>query len=221
MAVVVILELRFFDAFVWLGTEDKFGENMTSVFYFAAGILMLIAVGRNLKAGRTTWPRAILPILMAAFFIFVGGEEISWGQRIFGFATPETIQQKNVQDELTLHNLSIFDRGGAVLNQHTMLNLIALTLGFLIPCAYLFVRPLRRLINWFGYPAQPLSLAGFFLGGLIHGQTLAKSIPHWANPEVKELIFSLGFFLFGLAYWQGTTWLDAGPRAQRSESSDR
>jgi hypothetical protein len=37
-------------------------------------------------------------------------EEISWGQRIFAIATPDFIAQINVQNEITLHNLSFFQR---------------------------------------------------------------------------------------------------------------
>jgi hypothetical protein len=35
----------------------------------------------------------------------VAGEEVSWGQRILGLQTPETLAEINRQDELTLHNI--------------------------------------------------------------------------------------------------------------------
>src|SRR4029453_13243110 len=35
---------------------------------------------------------------------FVAGEEISWGQRLLGIATPEAVAEVNIQQELTLHN---------------------------------------------------------------------------------------------------------------------
>jgi len=37
--------------------------------------------------------------------LFVAGEEISWGQRLIGLETPEMIAEKNIQNELTLHNI--------------------------------------------------------------------------------------------------------------------
>lgn len=37
--------------------------------------------------------------------LFAAGEEISWGQRIFGFSTGETMQKINLQQETNLHNL--------------------------------------------------------------------------------------------------------------------
>ena len=42
--------------------------------------------------------------------LFLAFEEISWGQRIFGFKTPEYIREINAQNELTLHNHSSFQR---------------------------------------------------------------------------------------------------------------
>lgn len=36
--------------------------------------------------------------------VAIAGEEISWGQRIFGFETPEKIAEKNTQNEFNLHN---------------------------------------------------------------------------------------------------------------------
>ena len=38
--------------------------------------------------------------------LFIAGEEISWGQRIFGYPTPDWIAERNLQEEFNLHNLS-------------------------------------------------------------------------------------------------------------------
>lgn len=47
---------------------------------------------------------------LAAFFtfllIFIAGEELSWGQRLVGWDTPEFILENNEQGEFNLHNLS-------------------------------------------------------------------------------------------------------------------
>jgi len=145
------------------------------------------------------WPTVILPVLFGIFFLFVAGEEISWGQRIFGLETPEVLQNHNVQGELNLHNLSIFDKHGGILNQHTALNVFALLIGVVIPLVYLTQRRLRQLLNWLHFPVLPASLVLFFLGGLLYGQSLAKLYPHWAHTEIKELIFATGFLLFAIS----------------------
>lgn len=50
---------------------------------------------------------AILFLLLAIACFFVAGEEISWGQRIFNIATPEKLAEKNMQGELTVHNIGV------------------------------------------------------------------------------------------------------------------
>lgn len=201
----VILVLFFFSrsAYIWLGTEDKFGENMTSVFYLGAGILVLLRSVIQIRAKDSSAWRETLPILLGLFFIFVGGEEISWGQRLFGIATPEVIRDANVQGELTLHNLSIFDKDGSLINQHTALNLFALLMGIIIPVAHWKLNWVRLLAGKINFPILPLTCVAWFFVGLLNGQTIAKMDPHWAHSEVKELIFSVGFFLFGLYWFRG------------------
>jgi hypothetical protein len=48
---------------------------------------------------------ALAYAVFAAASLFVFGEELSWGQRLFGFGTPEPLQEINNQDEVTLHNV--------------------------------------------------------------------------------------------------------------------
>lgn len=44
-------------------------------------------------------------VIAIIFGIFIAGEEISWGQRIFNIQTPEEIKEINNQDETTIHNI--------------------------------------------------------------------------------------------------------------------
>ena len=48
-----------------------------------------------------------LAIVGAVFTFGVAGEEISWGQRVLGFTPPEAVLSRNLQGELTIHNLEI------------------------------------------------------------------------------------------------------------------
>lgn len=74
-----------------------------------------------------------LTLLLGFAFLFVAGEEISWGQRIFQFQSPDWFQAHNRQGETTIHNLQfgqfkvkywIFDVGLGV----TMFLYIAVTM---------------------------------------------------------------------------------------------
>lgn len=48
---------------------------------------------------------AALFAFLSVFILFVIGEEISWGQRILGWGTPEALQAINKQDETNVHNI--------------------------------------------------------------------------------------------------------------------
>lgn len=53
------------------------------------------------ESGTARW----LVLAFAAGALFLAGEEISWGQRMFGLRLPENLRAANLQGELNLHNL--------------------------------------------------------------------------------------------------------------------
>jgi len=63
-----------------------------------------IFIYRTLRNHQKVWPVANLFLILSIGFAFIFGEEISWGQRIFGIETPEYISQYNKQNEINLHN---------------------------------------------------------------------------------------------------------------------
>ena len=92
--------------------EDHFFEIIGASSLFVTSLLFLYGFGVARKSLEKTWVSLIkqLVYLGLAFLLFFGaGEEISWGQRIFGFQTPQSLAQVNKQDELNLHNLSILE----------------------------------------------------------------------------------------------------------------
>ena len=48
-----------------------------------------------------------LTLLLGFVFLFVAGEEISWGQRIFQFQSPDWFLAHNRQEETSIHNLQL------------------------------------------------------------------------------------------------------------------
>ncbi len=212
IALVVIgsMVLTYFvdmDAYIWLGTEDKPGEDMTAVFYFVAGVILLLHSWKQKKAGSTLLQQS-LPILLGLFFVFIAAEEISWGQRIIGFGTPESMQSVNKQGEFNLHNFGIFDKKDALIDQHRALNLFVLFQGILLPLAYRFWPFARRTMNRINFPVVPLACVIFFVLSMGH-LVLAKSlVRHWAHTEVRELMFSIGFFVSVIAVYRKTNRLE-------------
>jgi hypothetical protein len=87
----------------WFTTEDGFAETMQVVFYVSSLIMSLIAAFRYWRRGEKLMGVLYLGLSGALFFLI--GEEISWGQRIFGWQTSEAFATANKQDETNLHNV--------------------------------------------------------------------------------------------------------------------
>jgi hypothetical protein len=195
---IILLYFISEETYIWLGTEDSLGENLTAIFYAIAGILLFVYSYKELKLGESI-KLHILTILLGLFFLFIALEEISWGQRIFNFSTPELLGTHNIQDEFNLHNISLFDKGQAFINQHTALNGFVFFTGILFPLLYFFVPLIRKYFNKINFPIVPISVTPIFVLSIIHGQTLAKYFQHWSHPEVKELMISIGYLLFSVS----------------------
>ena len=101
LSVLVVFDV---DAHRALTREDALVENSTAFLFFLTALLLLAIAAR----GRGV-PGRWLYILGALAFVFATGEEISWGQRIFGFETPNYLREINFQNEFNLHNI---DPGG-------------------------------------------------------------------------------------------------------------
>lgn len=92
--------------------EDSLMEYLTFVFFFLAGVFFVLMfiqshTGNNFLFIRTK--KNFIYLLFALVFFFGAGEEISWGQRIFGFSTPDELAEVNEQGEVTVHNLPMFN----------------------------------------------------------------------------------------------------------------
>jgi hypothetical protein len=89
----------------WLGREDRVFEWASFVLFAAGGILALVNATRLFRSGRRWY--GLIYIGAGLLFLFVAGEEISWGQRVFGWQTPQEIAEINRQGETNLHNMPI------------------------------------------------------------------------------------------------------------------
>lgn len=77
--------------------EDRFIEWWTVGLFAVAGLARARYALRN---------RRIFDLLVAAFCIFVAGEEFSWGQRLLGFTPPAYFLEHNTAQEVSLHNVA-------------------------------------------------------------------------------------------------------------------
>ena len=124
--------------------EDGLVENLTAVISLLASVAFSIAAYRQRGL-----PRFALALL-ATGMVFIFGEEISWGQRILDFATPDFLSS-NTQDEASIHNLPEF----------TIVS--SWDIGLMVPCIVAIAGALGRRDAMFGMPLPSLPLA---LGGV-------------------------------------------------------
>lgn len=103
----------------FLANEDSVLEWLQVLGYVTA-LVAALAIARRLWAARER-RAALLYAMLAGAVLFVAGEEISWGQRIFGFGTPEELEGVNRQGETNIHNFSLLQTG---------FNVVLLCVGF-------------------------------------------------------------------------------------------
>lgn len=112
------------EATLFVLEENNLVEMLTFIVFLAGGALGLKVFYRSLKSGESFLFTRFYFIFSAAL-IFIGMEEISWGQQLLGFDTPESFRRINEQGETTLHNIKgmsgnseylrlLFGIGGAI-----------------------------------------------------------------------------------------------------------
>ncbi|CUH40730.1 hypothetical protein JSE7799_03465 [Jannaschia seosinensis] len=89
--------------FSGLAREDLPVEVASALLALGASILFFRSLRRS---GRIFgWPGLVCVGFLALMLFLIAGEEISWGQRIFGIETPETFDG-NIQNETNFHNFA-------------------------------------------------------------------------------------------------------------------
>ena len=168
--------------------EDGLVEYLTAIFLFASSGVCVYRAIQYRKLKKPLW--VLTAAGLAFLFLFGGGEEISWGQRIFNIESGEFFQQQNIQNETNFHNLSI---GGTDLNI-----LIFSQLMFVVLVAYFILRVLtdkvqyiRNLVVKFNVPMPRYHQLFVMLGvNAVIAALYVKKVS-----ELHELVFAFIFFL--------------------------
>jgi hypothetical protein len=178
-----------FDQYV---QEDGIVEWIT-VAGLLAGSIVCFSRFKKLFFKRGTW-FLVITVFLALFLFFSSGEEISWGQRIFGIKSPEYFEKNNAQHETNLHNLVV---SGVKINK--LVFSLMLVIGL---CVYLAILPvlyqknftIKKALDAAGVPVPQLYQAIGFLVLFV----LTSLIPHGKKAELLEGVGSLLFFLIML-----------------------
>ncbi|MEM9912026.1 MAG: hypothetical protein AAF922_14700 [Pseudomonadota bacterium] len=173
--------------------EDGIVEYATAVFLFVCALVLarhatsLLGSKRGLAAACT--------LLYALLFFFAAGEEVSWGQRIFGWQSSEFFLERNYQAETNIHNLIVGEKQLTKTLFGPILTTVMLLYLVVLPTLYPRIDRLQSLCHRFAIPVP----------GIRHGvlavaaSVLVSIITADRKWEVYELVFSLlmlSIFLF-------------------------
>lgn len=169
----------------FLAAEDGVFEWATAAFLFMGA---LICAGRVRLPGKTRI-FAVISAFGALVLFFGAGEEISWGQRVFGWESGDFWVENNDQAETNLHNLMV---GDVKINK--LLFGVTLTLAFLLYFAVLPILHHRSaaVVKWagaWGVPVPRAAHGAAFLVSLI----VMSLIPTSRSAELGE--FAIGLLL--------------------------
>jgi len=172
--------------------EDGPVEYPTAFFLFFSSLVCLYRVFQYRKLKKPLW--ILTWAVLVLLFFFAAGEEISWGQRIFGIESGSFFMNHNKQAEMNFHNLVV---EGQSLNVWIFSRLMFVVLIVYFIFARFLVRKIssiRNLINKFRVPLPRnqhiiIMLAATLMILLIQ---LSK------ESELHELSFAFIFFLIFL-----------------------
>jgi hypothetical protein len=108
VALSLLMRYPFRPLFRWVTEEDSLLEWLQFACIFSASVIFARIGAQLVRVGQRGAGLFYLLIALGAFFVV--GEEISWGQRIFGWGTPETLDAINHQGETNVHNIRFVQR---------------------------------------------------------------------------------------------------------------
>ena len=185
------MAVRFPVAYIWATYEDLIGEWLQT-WLFATAFLFSLLVALSKSAYRIVFG------LLALALFYVVMEEISWGQRIFEFNSPEFFRNNNLQRETNLHNLLVgpYSTGLKDVIEWGLASALLLY-GLIYPLTLRFGWSPARWLAGKGVPAPPLYLWPFF----VTGAWLETAPFSFNEAEVAEILIALALAVTAAHYW--------------------
>lgn len=191
-------------AYLYMYMESGWIEVSTVIFLITSIIFSVMLLKTN-NLSNYNWFRWWIVLLIFGC-VYFAGEEISWGQHIFGWETPEAWSDINDQSETNLHNTSpLFDQ-----IPRSLLSIAALVGGVLVPLYRYITKnyPHQQSINFWLWPTYVcLPVAIFSLLVSWHEkiyESLNIEIPAVLDiraGEVKESLLALFILIYVLSIW--------------------
>lgn len=182
-----------------LTQEDGPYETLGAFAFALTGVLFGATFVRNWRRHRSWWFLAL-----AVLFLFAAGEEVSWGQRLFGWGDVD--RSTNVQGETTLHNLAVFDTvEGGWLKFPRLFLLFWLGWLILLPVLTRVVGPLRAVVEKLRIPVPALVFGLVTLTNLVLSKTYRSLGVEEAAleriAEIRECAQAVALLAVALSFW--------------------
>lgn len=187
MCLIPIIFLFDEELYLLIIREDGVIEYLTASFLLFASIKLFFLFLKIYKK-YSVFNFGLLSYSLVLFFGF--GEEISWGQRIFGIQSPSFFSENNFQGEINIHNMMVM---GVDLNRwiFTYVLVLIFTFYFLItPIMYYKNKFPKTIVNRFSFLIPNYLYSSIFLiTTLIINLNLAEKVS-----EVWECSFAVTIF---------------------------
>ena len=202
--------------------EDGFYENLGALFFLLTAIAFFVLAARpklyRFENKYRKYTERLYFLLFGLLFVFAFGEEISWGQRIFDYATPEAIKKVNAQGEFNLHNMKIFHHSTsegikktgfpALLTMARLFYMVFLFYLLVIPIVYRFNSRFKKFVHTVRLPVPHVIFGALFVFNILFAKTLRLIYEEselgyagvWGFVEVKETVFALLLFALSLSW---------------------
>jgi hypothetical protein len=183
------------EAYKWFTREDGAAEDLQVLFFVLAAALCFPVISRLWKAGAKIF--ALMYAVLALGFFFIIGEELSWGQRIFGWKTSAEMSAINKQNETNLHNIE------GVGDKIKWLHVLMGAYGTILPLTFLRAQLRARPLDAVSLLVPHYTLVPYFLATLLWRlqanlwkppKSLYFAITEYS--EVMELVLAIAFFMF-------------------------
>jgi hypothetical protein len=193
-----------------LNNENQFFEIGTAVLFFVNALLFFISFKREKN----------IFLLMLSILMFIGAaEELSWGQALLNYKTPENIKSINVQGEFNLHNIEIFNTNNfnktykkglsRLLEINFLFRIFIMTFGIILPLAANHISKVKKMVLRYKIPVVTLSIGIFFfiswiaLEGLLYYLPKGKNVGYYSSSvEIFEFITSYIFLLSSIWFFK-------------------
>lgn len=186
-------------AYKWVTAEDGLAETLQVLLYFLSFVLCCAVARRLWVTAREEI--ALLYALLGIGLCFLVGEELAWGQRVFGWGTPAALEAINKQGEITLHNIE--GVGYAFKWAQLAVGAYGAILPVLLPWWIDGSAAWGRLRGFLAFVVPHFTLVPYF--AFMFGWRLYRNLfeepDHYyfvvsEYNEIVELVLALGFLLF-------------------------